>query len=88
MIENNLVEEFDRLARYIMSSGIFFDIPPIVREHDAIIDAIQMHDIQKATQLAHEHVANRLLPVVAAFRSNSENTGVSPSSAEARSGAE
>jgi GntR family transcriptional regulator, rspAB operon transcriptional repressor len=74
VIENNLVEEFDRLVRYSMSARPVFDVRPIIREHDAIIDAIQTHNTEKAAQLAHEHVTNQLKPVVAAFRNGVEMT--------------
>ena len=68
-LENALVEEFDRLLRYSMSSGKLPELSPIVHEHGAIIDAIQTHDPEKAGQLAQKHVENRLMPVVNAFRS-------------------
>ena len=75
ILEKNLVEEFDRLVRYSLSSSALFEIDPLVQEHDAIIDAIQMHNTEKAAQLSHEHVAHRLMPVVMAFRNGIDMPG-------------
>ena len=70
LIEQNLVEEFERLARYSLQYVEASAVSPQVHEHAAIIDAIQAHDRQEAARLAHEHIGTRLAPVVAAFRTS------------------
>ncbi len=76
-IEQELTEEFHRLIRYTLRSVETFVARPLVLEHDAIIDAIQAHDAQKAAQLSQAHTATRLLPVIVAFRNGVEANNIS-----------
>ena len=81
LIEHNLGEEFGRLLRYSMPSIIGIDMRQLVIDHDAIIDAIQAHDTQKAAKLAEEHIVTWLMPVIEAFRDNIEiSNGAAPAS--------
>jgi DNA-binding GntR family transcriptional regulator len=49
-------------VEYLKDAGNY---PVLIREHEAIVEAIETKDYQKATQAMHEHVANQALAVKA-----------------------
>jgi DNA-binding GntR family transcriptional regulator len=55
-VENNLVEEFDRLVLVSLQADNARWIPRAVADHKMIIDAIQAHDSDAAFRLVHAHI--------------------------------
>jgi DNA-binding GntR family transcriptional regulator len=56
-VEFALVEEFDRLVRISFQTHSASWTPMIIREHGAIIDAIQAHDSNAAHRSTYDHIA-------------------------------
>jgi len=63
----DLVEQFDRLVRYALRDYRLIQIDRVVREHDAIIGAIQAHDGERASRLAYEHADGGRSRLIAAL---------------------
>jgi GntR family transcriptional regulator, rspAB operon transcriptional repressor len=55
-VEYALIEEFNRLLRLRFRPKDEVDVASSVRQHHAIIDAIQAHDAEAAHQLSLEHL--------------------------------
>jgi GntR family transcriptional regulator, rspAB operon transcriptional repressor len=56
-VEHSLIEEFDRLVMIGLGGFQADDLPAVVAEHNAIIDAIMAHDSGSAHRLSCDHVA-------------------------------
>ncbi len=55
-VMHDLLEQFDRLVRFSLPNYMQLDIHVVMENHRAIIDAIQAHDADRASQLARHHV--------------------------------
>ena len=68
-IARDLDEQFERLVRFSLRAFQLEQVGEALEEHEAIIDALQAHDAERASRLTSEHVANghsrimRALPI-------------------------
>jgi GntR family transcriptional regulator, rspAB operon transcriptional repressor len=64
----DLIQQFERVARIVLSNIDHEAVRRDCREHEAIIDAIQAHDADRASRLAREHAEAALQRVTRALR--------------------
>ncbi len=64
----DLIQQFERVVRIVLSSIDHEAVRRDCREHEAIIDAIQAHDADRASRLAREHAEAALERVTRALR--------------------
>jgi DNA-binding GntR family transcriptional regulator len=62
LLSNLRQQAYRYRVEYLKDAGNY---PVLIREHEAIVEAIETKDYQKATQAMHEHVANQALAVKA-----------------------
>jgi DNA-binding GntR family transcriptional regulator len=67
-VEHALAEEFDRLVRFSHHYHQLIKIDEMIHEHEAMIDAIQAHDVDRACRLAYQHAEHGRLRILVAFR--------------------
>jgi GntR family transcriptional regulator, rspAB operon transcriptional repressor len=64
----DLIEQFERLARVSLRTFRRAHVRGLCTEHEAIIDALQAHDADRAAQLSHAHVEGTHARVIMALR--------------------
>jgi DNA-binding GntR family transcriptional regulator len=69
-VENDLAQQFSRLIRISLRHSRNRSMPHAINEHNAIIDAIQAHDAEKASRLAREHIGRGQSRVMTALRAS------------------
>jgi DNA-binding GntR family transcriptional regulator len=68
MVMHNLLEQFDRLARYSLQHDHPMNgMDQGLQEHDAIIDAIQAHDPARASRLVYQHAESGRSRIITAI---------------------
>jgi GntR family transcriptional regulator, rspAB operon transcriptional repressor len=71
-LEHDLVEQSDRLIRISLRDLQNSSMPDAIREHNAILDAIQAHDPETASRLACQHAESGHSRIMAALRKSRE----------------
>jgi GntR family transcriptional regulator, rspAB operon transcriptional repressor len=66
-IASDVIDQFARLDRLAVGTGRR-DAAVLSAEHEAIIDALQAHDPERASRLCHEHVEREHAFIMAALR--------------------
>ena len=83
-VDHALAEELDRLVRFSLHYHDLIRINEMIREHEAIVDAIQAHDADRASQLAFQHAQHGRSRILAAFGhgdgASNQLTGPAPDS--------
>jgi DNA-binding GntR family transcriptional regulator len=64
----DLIEQFERLARVSLRTFRHTHVRGLCLEHEAIIDALQAHDADRAAQLSHAHVEGTHAHIMVALR--------------------
>lgn len=54
----DLADQFERLVRVSLRASKHEQVSDVSAEHEAIIDALQVHDADRASRLSYEHAAN------------------------------
>lgn len=68
-VAHDLFAQFDRLVRISMFDDELTTVAQAVREHNALIDAIEAHDAETASCLAYKHVDAARPGILAALES-------------------
>jgi DNA-binding GntR family transcriptional regulator len=77
----DLIEQFERLARVSLRTFRHAHVRALCTEHEAIIDALQAHDANRAAQLSYTHVEGTHAHVMMALRlvaQQQQNSAKSP----------